>query len=257
MNEALVQVRLRGGYAILAGFLLLLGVPLFQSLILAPTGYLTAVNAIGAHQQFGPLLAWTAAHPFESRLFRVVEVIPFLLAIALPGPLCSVIWPNQNRARTAAVWAGRIGFSLYALALFIGMFVSAYVASNYISAQSANAHQAIALDYAFRHAGETLISQVFGGVFLTFFLLVVSLRVVRTRLFAHWFAYLGIACAAFELANALLFALDPSQVTTPTSGLAFIALALWLIVAGILLIRMRALPSIPAPTRAHTSTPQP
>ena len=76
--------------------LLLLGVPLFQSLILAPTGYLTAVNAIVAHQNFGPLLSWAAAHPSESRLFRVFEAVPFLLALGLPGPLCSMIGPANT-----------------------------------------------------------------------------------------------------------------------------------------------------------------
>ena len=93
----------------------------------------------------------------ESRLFRVFEAIPFLLALGLPGPLCSLMWRGQHRARTVAAWFGRIGFALYALALFIGMFTSAAAASSYVDAQSANARAAIALDYAFRYAGETLI----------------------------------------------------------------------------------------------------
>jgi hypothetical protein len=248
LSEELARLRLRGGYAVLAGFLLLLGVPLFQSLLLAPTGYLTAVNAIVAHQNFGPLLAWAAAHPSESRLFRVFEAVPFLLALGLPGPLCSLIWPGQHRARAVAAWVGRIGFALYALALFIGMFTSAAAASSYAGTQNANARTSIALDYAFRYAGETLISRVLGGVCIAIFLLLVSLRMVRTRQFPVWLAFLGIVSAALELATALIFALDPAQATTPTSGLALIALALWLIVTGILLVRMRALPNAPVNT---------
>ena len=163
MNEVLVRLRLRGGYAILAGVLLLIGVPLFQSLVLSPTGYLDAVNAIIMHQQFGPLLVWAAAHPFESRLFRIFEVIPFLLAFGLPGPMRALFWPDQPRGGRVALWAGRVGFALFALALFVGMFTSATSATSYVTATTATSRQAIALDYAGRYALETLLSRVLVG----------------------------------------------------------------------------------------------
>ena len=260
MNEVLVRLRLRGGYAILAGVLLLIGVPLFQSLVLSPTGYLDAVNAIIMHQQFGPLLVWAAAHPFESRLFRIFEVIPFLLAFGLPGPMRALFWPDQPRGGRVALWAGRVGFALFALALFVGMFTSAASATSYVTTQTATARQAIALDYAGRYALETLLSRVLGGIGVAVFLVIISLRMVRTRAFPLWFAYLGIVCAALMAATALLFALGPAQATTPTSGLAFVLLALWLILAGVLLVRLRTLPAIPgsaavpppaSPTRAQ------
>jgi hypothetical protein len=252
LNETLARLRLRGGYAILAGALLLIGVPLFQSLVLSPTGYLDAVNAIITHQQFGPLLVWAAAHPFESRLFRVFEVIPFLLAFGLPGPMRALFWPDQPRGGRIAVWAGRIGFALFALALFIGMFTSAASATSYVTATTATSRQAIALDYAGRYALETLLSRVLGGTGVTIFLVIFSLRMVRTRArtFPLWFAYLGIVCAALMAATALLFALGPAQATTPTSGLAFVFLALWLILEGVLLVRLHALPAIPASAAA-------
>lgn len=260
LNEVLARLRLRGGYAILAGVLLLIGVPLFQSLVLSPTGYLDAVNAIIMHQQFGPLLVWAAAHPFESRLFRVFEVIPFLLAFGLPGPMRALFWPDQPRGGRVALWAGRVGFALFALALFVGMFTSAASATSYVTATTATSRQAIALDYAGRYALETLLSRVLGGIGVTVFLVIISLRMVRTRAFPLWFAYLGIVCAALMAATALLFALGPAQATTPTSGLAFVLLALWLILAGVLLVRLKRLPAIPgsaavpppaSPTRAQ------
>ena len=243
MSEELARIRLRGGYAILAGVLLLIGVPLFQSLVLAPTGYITAVNEIIAHQQFGPLLSWSAAHPFESRLFRVFEVIPFLLALGLPGPLRTLLWRGQQKGGRVAVWTGRIGFALFALALFIGMFTSAASASSFVAAEGENARQAIALDFAGRYALETLLSRVLGGVVLTIFLLVVGVRILRSRLLPPWLAYLGILCAALMAATALFFAFGPAQATTPTSGLSYVALALWLIVVGVFLVRLRALPT--------------
>lgn len=251
MSEEVARIRLRGGYSILAGLLLLLGVPLFQSLILAPTGYITAVNAIVTHQDFGPLLSWAAAHPTESRLFRVFEVAPFLLALGLPGPLRSILWPGEHHGGRLAAWLGRIGFALFALALFIGMFTSVASATSYVTAQSESARQAIALDYAGRYALETLLSRVLGGACLTVFLILMSLRMARTRRFPVWFGVVGVICAALQATTALFFVFEPAQATTPTSGLAFIALALWLLVAGIYLVRTRSLP--PAPASAETS----
>ncbi len=251
MSEELAQVRLRGGYAILAGILLLIGIPLFQSLVLAPMGYLTAVNAIVAHQGFGPLLVWAAAHPAESRLFRVLEVVPFLLALGLPGPLRSTLWPEERRGGRLALWVGRIGFALYALALFIGMFTSAASASSYALAQSGSAQQAIALDYAGHYALETFISRVLGGICLTIFLILVSMRMVRKKRFPLWFAVLGVLCAALQATTALFFALGPTQATTPTAGVSFIALALWLVVAGIFLVRVRGQSTVSASIPAH------
>ncbi|HEU4782386.1 MAG TPA: hypothetical protein VFS83_03505 [Ktedonobacterales bacterium] len=253
LSEELARIRLRGGYAILAGILLLLGVPLVQSLVLIPTGYVTAVNAIVAHQDFGPLLSWAAAHPFESRLFRVVEVIPFLLALGLPGPLCSILWAEARKSSYLAAWLGRIGFALFALTLFIGMFTSATSATSYVHAQSESLRQAIALDYAGHYALETLLSRVLGGICLTVFLILVSLRMARVRRFPLWFGVVGVLCAALQATTAIFFALGPTQATTPTAGLAFISLALWLLVAGIFLVRMPAIPTVATPASTLTS----
>jgi hypothetical protein len=242
-------MRLRGGYAILAGLLLLVGVPLFQSLVLAPTGYLTAVHAVEARQQFGLLLIWAAAHPAETRTFRVFEVIPFLLALGLPRPLRTLLWRDRLKDGRVALWSGRFGFALFVLALFIGMFTSASAASHYVASGLASDRQAIALDYAGHYAVETLLSRVVGGITLTVFVVAVSLRVVRSGLLPRWFGWFGILAAALQATTALLFALGPAQAATPTSGLAFVLLALWLFATGLLLLRMRA------PSDAHTETP--
>jgi hypothetical protein len=253
LSEELARIRLRGGYAILAGVLLLIGVPTFQSLVLTPTGYVTAVTAIVAHQDFGPLLSWTAAHPSESRVFRVFEVVPFLLALGLPGPLRSILWPEERKAGQPTAWLGRIGFALFALALFIGMFTSAASAVSYATAQSVGAREIVALDYTGRYALETLISRVLGGVCLTAFLVLVSLRMVRSRPFPLWFGVMGVLCAALQGTTAVFFAFGPTQATTPTAGLALISLALWLVIAGIVLVRLHTIPT--TVTAASTLTP--
>ena len=109
------------------------------------------------------------------------------------------------------------------------MFTSAASATSYVQAQSENARQAIALDYAGHYALETLLSRILGGICLTVFLVLVSLRMVRVRRFPLWFGVVGVLCAALQATTALFFAFGPTQATTPTAGLAFIALALWLL----------------------------
>ncbi|HEY7342341.1 MAG TPA: hypothetical protein VH591_15800 [Ktedonobacterales bacterium] len=252
LSEELARIRLRGGYAILAGILLLLGVPLFQSLVLVPTGYVTAVNAVVAHQNFGPLLSWAAAHPLESRLFRVFEAVPFLLALGVPGPLRAILWAEERNGGQLTAWLGRIGFALFALALFIGMFTSAASATSYVQTQGENARQAIALDYAGHYALETLLSRILGGICLTVFLILVSLRMTRMRRFPLWFGVVGVLCAALQATTAVFFAFGPTQATVPTAVLAIIALALWLLIAGVFLFRTRALPTIDVPASAVT-----
>jgi hypothetical protein len=159
-----------------------------------------------------------------------------------------LLWPDVTRAGRVALWAGRVGFALFALALFIGMFTKATSAAAFVGTTSLSARQSIALDYAGHYALETLLSRVLGGIGLTLFLVAVSLRMVRTRVFPIWFAVMGILVAALLATTALLFALAPSQATTPTAGLTMVALALWLAVVGVFLTRLRVIPTqTPAP----------
>jgi hypothetical protein len=76
---------------------------------------------------------------------------------------------------------------------------------------------------------------------------------VRVRRFPLWFGVVGVLCAALQATTAVFFAFGPTQATTPTAGLAFIVLALWLLVAGVFLVRMPALPTLATPASTLTS----
>src|SRR5689334_25344318 len=89
----LARVRLRGIYAVIAGVLIVLGIPLFESAFLAPVGYVTAADAAAHHGDFAPLLAWIATYPGPDLAFHIVEIVPFLLALALPLNLWRVVRP--------------------------------------------------------------------------------------------------------------------------------------------------------------------
>jgi hypothetical protein len=166
--------------------------------------------------------------------------------------LRAILWAEERNGGQLTAWLGRIGFALFALALFIGMFTSAASATSYVQTQGENARQAIALDYAGHYALETLLSRILGGICLTVFLILVSLRMTRMRRFPLWFGVVGVLCTALQATTAVFFAFGPTQATVPTAVLAIIALALWLLIAGVFLFRTRALPTIDVPASAVT-----
>lgn len=239
MGSKLALIRLRGWYAIVAAALLIVGLPLFQGAVLAPEGYVTAAQAIVSRQDFGPLLVWVVAHPAEARVFRALQLIPFLLAAAIPPALRLILWPRRSRASMVLTYLGMAGFLLFALALAVGLFTSGSAAARYALASAAQ-RPAVAEGYASSYALETLLSRVLGGLGLAIYLASVSLRVVRQRALPVWIAYLGGIVAALLAANAVLFALVLRQAQTPIAGLVFFGLGLWLAAAGYAMIRLRA-----------------
>lgn len=249
-------LRLRGGYALVAGLLLLVAVPLVQGVALNPAGYSTAVDAAASGGNFAPLLAWIAAHPLVSRLYRVLQLVPFLLAIPLPGALCGALWPaRQSRPRAAAIalWAGRAGFALFALAIVSGVLTSAASASDYATAKDAAARDVAVRGFAAGYAVQTVLSQVLGGLLLAIFLTLVGRRMGQGFAAPAVFRFFGFLVAALAALNALLFALAPGQVETPFSTPAFFGLALWLVGLGLVLPRLALPAAPPAPEGADTN----
>ena len=97
MSYELARVRLRGWYAIAAGVVLLVGVPLLEGAFLAPLGYIDAVNPVAAHESFVSLVQWLVLDPGPDIALHVVEVVPFLLVLALPRALRRVL-PGREGA---------------------------------------------------------------------------------------------------------------------------------------------------------------
>ncbi|MGH2515205.1 MAG: hypothetical protein ACRDHP_06075, partial [Ktedonobacterales bacterium] len=120
MAIELARVKLRGGYAAFAGVLLLIGIPLVESLILGQP-YLTAVVQSEAHATFGPLLVWAGQQSGADLAFHIVELVPFLLAALFPGVLRRALWPRATRSGLAIALCGQIGFALFALAVLLGI----------------------------------------------------------------------------------------------------------------------------------------
>lgn len=242
MSVELARVKLRGIYAAVAGVILLVGVQIYQAVVLAPTGYITAINAVVTHGSFGPYLVWLGLNGSENRALRLIEVVVFVLAATMPQQLRRVLWPSNPQAGRWAAFLGQIGFALFALALILGLFTSTGAAAAYAEATNATAQAGIILDFAKSYAIETVLSRVLGGVLVTVFLVVTSMRLLQTRVLLVWLAYIGLVTAALLAASAILSALAPDAPQTLISSVSFDVLAIWLIAVGILLARLHALP---------------
>ncbi len=241
MPFELARVKLRGVYAVAAGILMLVGIPFFENAVLAPTGYVTAIEQVARSGSFAPLLAWAGEHAGLDLAFHVVELAPFLLVVALPGSLRRVLWPRDRQVGRVAALSGLAGFMLYALAIVIGAFATRAAADAFLHDQVTTA-----ASYRGQYAVQTLIAQVGGALLVGLCLLLVGARVVRTRLLPRWLGFASIVPAGLLALTALQFLATPTQVETATSSITFAALALWFIAMGIGLARLRTLPEASA-----------
>ncbi|HEV2235168.1 MAG TPA: hypothetical protein VGR57_00775, partial [Ktedonobacterales bacterium] len=238
---------MRGIYAIVAGVLLLFVGPLVQALALSP-GYTTALAPIAQSRDFAPYLVWLTGHLSGDQALRVIQALPLLIALALPGPLSAWLWPERRAPRLVALFAGWVGFGLFVLAGVIGLVSSASAASAYQAATSAGARAAVATSFAQQWALQSLLSRGLGGVALAIFLAMVSLRFIRATRLPRWAAYLGGLVAALQAANAVVFLLNPLNISAPTASLSLAGLAVWLLVIGVALWQTTQRSAPPAAT---------
>jgi uncharacterized membrane protein len=242
----LARLRLRGWYALVAGGLLLVGVPLLEGAFLAPLGYIDAVNAVAAQRSFVPLVQWLALDPGPDIALHVVEAAPFLLVLALPGTLRRVLAAGGGRWSVVAAWLGQIGFACYAVALFVGLFSSLAAGSAAATATTAAQTRAVAESYANSFAIQNLLSHVLGGLLVALFILFTSVQVARTRgsrVLPDWLGFLGLFPAALLTASAFEFIGQPAQVDAPLAAPALALLALWFAGIGYFLSRLPAVPA--------------
>src|SRR5260221_14452270 len=102
-------MRARGILALVAGAILLMGVPVYQALVLAPRGYLAVAASIAAGAGFWGYLLWAGMHTGADVGFRIVGLSAFALAPSLPGPLRGILWPDDPQGGRRAMLAGQAG----------------------------------------------------------------------------------------------------------------------------------------------------
>jgi hypothetical protein len=160
-----------------------------------------------------------------------------LLALTFSRAIALLTAAQRNRRQLIMIWAGRIGFALFALALILGLFTSASSTAAYANATTDAQRESVAASYANAFAIETLLAHVAGGLLVALFLSLASrdLRLVRPVPAA--FRLFGYFVAALLVVTALFYALAPGQVETPTSTVTLFGLALWFIALGLVFLR--------------------
>ncbi len=241
MNLELARIRLRGWYAIVAGALIFC-LPVYESFVLAPLGYIDAVHAVSPKTGFGSLVQWTATYPGPAFGFRVLQLVPFLLAFPLPRALRRILPQPERRGSAIMAWSGQIGFACFALALVIGIFAS-----------NATAASGDASAFANSYAVQTIISRIVGGLLVALSILLASVGIARSKVLPDWLGFGGLLVAAVLTATAVQFAGGPAQVETALSPWSFVLLAVWLLAVGVFLARLHALPEPVAPSAPPAS----
>jgi hypothetical protein len=231
----LARIRRRGVFALLAGIFFLIGVPLYQASVLAPAGYVSPDLAVSS--SFGPFLTWAAAHGAADAGSRAVEMIPFLLAIGLPGPLRRILWPEDAAQGRIPVRLGQIGFALFAVVLALGFVVVPSFAHAYAQSRGS---ASVARSYAGVYAFETVAAKGVAVGMIALSLAMVSLRAIATRRLPNWFSYIGLATAGLLAALAVFSLFGLAQAADQAQEFAFPALALWFLCAGVVFMRIQA-----------------
>jgi hypothetical protein len=232
------RLKLQGIYGLLAGLVLLVGVPIYQSIFLGPAGYRAPSDAAFSHADYGPLLSWIAGNSSAFIFFRILELLTFLLILRLPFALYRAF---RSYGRTLARWmlaGGLGGIILFGAMLVLSTISFINAAASYSQqAPSSGAARDIASGFSGLYGVEALGQNTLGGALLAIFLLCASLLIARSGKLQSLLVYFGLLVAALMAALALLFAVSPPDAQTQLTTPALAAFAVWLIWLGILLIR--------------------
>ncbi|HEX3640262.1 MAG TPA: hypothetical protein VHV10_03115, partial [Ktedonobacteraceae bacterium] len=91
MNRSLLsRLHANGVSYLISGVLLLIGIPLYQVVVLNPTGLSDALNGTGTGR-FTTYLTWISQHSFQFVIYRVLLALAFALLFTLPFSLYRII----------------------------------------------------------------------------------------------------------------------------------------------------------------------
>lgn len=252
----IARLKLQGFYSLLAGAILLLGVPIYQAVVLAPAGYRAPSDTAFSKGDYGPLLLWIAGHGSDFIIFRCIELVAFLLMLRLPLALYRAL---RARGTTLARWmvvSGLGGLALFAAMIALSTFTFVNTAASYSQARGGSAAaQNILTSFNGFYGLEALGQNTLGGFLIAIFLLCASLLIARSGKLSNLLVYFGLLAAALMAALALLFAVSPPSAQTQLNTPALASFAVWLIWLGMLL-NLRAARLVPDATQTATQTNQ-
>jgi hypothetical protein len=94
----LSKLHTNGVYYIISGCILLLGIPLYQLLVLIPQGYSDALASVSSGNLI-VYLVWIGSHPGQFIAYRALLIIAFTLLLSLPFTLFRIIVAQEILGR--------------------------------------------------------------------------------------------------------------------------------------------------------------
>jgi hypothetical protein len=94
----LSKLHTNGVYYIISGCILLLGIPLYQLLVLIPQGYSNAL-ASASNENFTAYLVWIGNHTGQFIAYRALLIIAFALLLSFPFTLFRIIVAQEILGR--------------------------------------------------------------------------------------------------------------------------------------------------------------
>ena len=97
-QSLLTRLRRNGAFYLLTAFLLLIGIPVYQALVLVPRGYGNALAATNLHH-IAFYLAWIGTHAAIFLIYRILLLIAFVLLLSMPFSLFRIIVAQELMAQ--------------------------------------------------------------------------------------------------------------------------------------------------------------
>jgi len=270
-SSLLSRLRLSGWYYLVGALLLLIGVPLYQLLVLNPLDYGSTLSARGA-SQFASYLAWISNHTPQFLIYRILLTAAFALLLTLPFNLFRIIVAQEivgqqdreearqtqnedaeqedsEKGMPTDVWRGK-GFVVIAawagLSGLLAYLVGAIIGSLYLTIVSRGFSLTTPVPGSFTifYSIFSIISNTVGIGLLalsTLFFGAMIARSGRNLWPTTWvfFGYLAIAVTALLSGSAVAIASAPTQGEAPLTTPAILLFGIWVLWLGIMLVRLK------------------
>jgi hypothetical protein len=277
-RNLLARLRLSGWYYLAGALLLLVGVPLYQLLVLNPLNYGSTLSARGT-KHFATYLAWIGAHTPQFLFYRVLLIVAFALLLTLPFNLFRIIVAQeivgqQDRAEEKrqqggqedeeqdedeeeigqdglpphawrgkgfaiiAAWAGLVGLIAYLLGASVGNLYLIIVGHGFTLGT------AVPGSFTVLYSIFSLLSNTVGVGLLalsTLFFGAMIARSGRNLWPTSWifFGYLAIAVTALLSGSAVAIASAPTQGEATLTTPAILLFGVWVVWLGVMLVRLK------------------
>ena len=277
-RSILARLRTNGLYYLGSALLILLAAPLYQIIVLGPTGFGAALSATGSGR-YTAYLVWIGTHITEFILYRAILVIAFALLLSFPFALYRIIVAqeimgqqeladeeaaededeeraeDQTKDQTSEddgmpeyAWRGK-GFAVLAAWLSLiglGIYVLSAVASTFYFISAGNPYATGAalgtvttFSTIFTISTNTVGTGLLGLGILFFGAMIV--RTGRTLWPDMWvnFGYVALFIAALLCISAIGVISAPGSSQSTLTTIATLLFALWILWLGVMLVRLK------------------